>query len=62
MVLIIQLICILLVSTGLIFEIYFGADLGFVLITAGSLLFAISEKINRYKTKKYYKSTKTWKE
>jgi len=46
------MICILTVALGILVEFLFGAHLGFLLITAGSLIFAISTKIESYIIKK----------
>lgn len=43
---ILQTICVVMVAVGIGIEIYYKADLGFLLITAGGLAFAISTKIN----------------
>lgn len=43
-----QLFCILLVGAGIIIEITYKANLGFLAITTGSLLFAVSTKIENY--------------
>lgn len=40
-----QWLAVLMVSVGLIVEVATGANLGFVIITAGSLIFAIATKI-----------------
>lgn len=40
-----QIFCIIIVSIGIGIEIHYGANIGFVLITSGSLVFAISCKI-----------------
>lgn len=42
-----QTICIIMVTMGIIYEAHYGAHLGFVLITSGSLAFAISTKLHR---------------
>ncbi len=42
---ILQTICVIIVSVGIVIEIYYGADIGFVCITAGGLAFGISTKI-----------------
>jgi hypothetical protein len=47
-IIILQIICILLVSTGIMFEYMYEAHLGFVLITVGSLVFAIVTKLENY--------------
>jgi len=45
-----QTVCVILVTTGVAIEYWYTANIGFVLITAGSLAFAISTKIeNRIK-------------
>jgi len=41
----IQLISITMVGAGIAFEVITGAHLGYILITAGALAFAISTKI-----------------
>ena len=47
-----QTFCTILVTMGIIVEFRFEADIGFLLVTAGSLAFAISTKIeNRVKKK-----------
>jgi len=43
-----QLICILLVLSGIMIEFVYQADLGFMAITIGSLLFAVTTKIENY--------------
>lgn len=43
-----QLICILLVLSGIMIEFVYQADLGFMSITIGSLLFAVTTKIENY--------------
>jgi len=58
----IQTACIIFVAAGIIIECIFGADLGFILITSGSLLFAVSTKIRNRQLKKRNFLTKTWKE
>ena len=44
-----QTLCIVLVSIGIAYEIYAGAPLGYVLISLGSLAFAVSTKIEKEK-------------
>ena len=44
-----QTLCIILVSIGIAYEIYAKAPLGYILITMGSLAFAISTKIEEKK-------------
>ena len=43
----IQLTAIIVVAAGITFELMTGAHLGYVLITAGALAFAISTKIKK---------------
>lgn len=43
----IQLLAVAMVGGGIIFEAYTGAHLGYVLITSGALVFAISTKIRK---------------
>jgi len=43
-----QCICIVLVTAGIVTEFIYEADLGFLAITLGSLLFALSTKIENY--------------
>jgi len=43
-----QIICLILVSVGIIIELEYEADLGFVLITTASVLFALSTKLNKW--------------
>jgi len=43
-----QLIFILLVLSGIMIELIYQADLGFMAITIGSLLFAVTTKIENY--------------
>ena len=47
-VLITQTLCILMVSAGIAVEYLYEAHIGFLLITMGSLIFAISTKIESY--------------
>lgn len=44
------------VITGVIIEVAYGAHSGFILITIASLIFALSEKYNRFKLKRKLKS------
>ena len=39
------------ITVGIIVEIRYGADIGYISITTGSLLFAIFTKIKYYKSK-----------
>ena len=43
----IQLLSIIMVTAGITYEIMTGAHLGYILITAGALIFAISAKIKK---------------
>ena len=43
-----QFICIILVTTGIIVEFIYDADLGFLAITLGSMFFALSTKVENY--------------
>ena len=43
----IQLLAIVMVAAGITYEITAGAHLGYVLITAGALAFAVSTKIRK---------------
>lgn len=43
----IQTLSIVMVAAGIIFELITGAPLGYLLITGGALVFAISTKIRR---------------
>lgn len=45
---VLQVICVLLVLSGLAYEFHAGADAGYVLITLGSVLFALSTKVRKY--------------
>ncbi len=44
---IVQVLCLILVTLGIAIELEYEADLGFLLITLGSILFAISTKIRK---------------
>jgi len=43
-----QIFCIIVVSFGIIIEFIYEADWGFVAITGGSLIFAVTTKIESY--------------
>ena len=43
----VQILAIVMVSSGITYEVVAGAHIGYVLITAGALVFAISTKIKR---------------
>ncbi|MBA7587579.1 hypothetical protein ES708_29610 [subsurface metagenome] len=47
-----QTICVIIVTVGIVVEAIHEADIGFVLITAGSLVFAVSTKIENRVHKK----------
>lgn len=42
-----QLVAIAMVAGGIVYEVMTGAHLGYVLITVGALVFAISTKIRK---------------
>lgn len=42
-----QLLSIVVVSIGIAYEVVTGAHLGYVLVTGGALVFAISTKVKR---------------
>lgn len=44
-----QWLAVLIVTAGIAIEIKYEADLGFVLITAGSLILALATKIKYYR-------------
>lgn len=44
---ILQIICIFLTFSGIAIEYYYKANLGFLLITAGTFIFAMSVKVNK---------------
>lgn len=44
-----QTLCVILVSVGIVYEALYQASLGLILITVGSLAFAISTKIDNAK-------------
>ena len=46
-----QTICVVIVAVGIGIEIAYGANVGFICITAGSLAFGVSTKIERRKKK-----------
>ena len=46
---ILQIICICAVGAGIYVEFTLGADLGYLLITGGSLIFALSVKLTKIK-------------
>jgi len=55
---ILQILCILATAFGIYVEYYFGANLGFVLITAGAILFAITTKLNKIRLRRIIKHLK----
>jgi len=50
--LILQVICIVITTAGIVIEWHYQASLGFVFITAGALAFAASEKLDKYRMKR----------
>ena len=54
-ILILQIVCIIAVALGIIVEFRFQADFGFIFVTAGSFAFALSEKFDKYRIKRYIK-------
>ncbi|MBA7471392.1 hypothetical protein ES707_06698 [subsurface metagenome] len=62
LVILLQIFCVLVVLAGIIIEIIYGAHLGFILITLGSLSFAIAEKLNRYYDNKQFNTNHNRKE
>ncbi len=46
---ILQIICIFAIGTGIYVEYTLGADIGYLLITGGSLTFALSVKLTKIK-------------
>lgn len=40
-----QTICVIVCASGIVIEIIYGSDLGYILLCAGSLAFAVSTKI-----------------
>lgn len=44
-----QWLAVVLVSAGIVIEVYYGAHIGFVFLTGGSLAFAIGTKIKYYR-------------
>jgi len=53
-----QLFCVISVSCGIVIEALYGADIGFILITTGSLAFGISTKIHNRVHKDEYNNNK----
>jgi len=43
-----QIVCVVLSTTGIIIEFIYEADLGFLAITLGSFIFALSTKVENY--------------
>ena len=61
LIIILQIACIIAVTAGIVIEWLYGANLGFLLITGGSLIFAVSTKLIKRQIKhdlRYYKSKK----
>lgn len=46
---ILQIICLLVTGAGIYIEFTLGADIGYLLITGGSLIFAVSVKLTKIK-------------
>lgn len=46
---ILQIVCILVTGFGIYVEYTLGADVGYLLITAGSLIFAVTVKLTKIK-------------
>lgn len=44
-----QVVCILITGAGIYIELSLGADIGYLLITGGALIFAISTKLTKVK-------------
>ena len=51
---VLQIICILACGFGIYIEFTMHADIGYILITAGSFLFAISTKVTKVKLLKMF--------
>lgn len=49
---ILQVVCIALITWGILIEYNYEAHLGFIFITAGSLAFALSEKLDKFRIKR----------
>jgi hypothetical protein len=54
--LILQILCIIAVGAGIAIEFHYEADLGFVFITAGAFAFALSEKLDKRRIKRYIRN------
>jgi len=54
-IIILQILCILITSTGIYIEYIYEADIGFLLITTGSFTFAITTKLMKIRLKRYIK-------
>jgi len=46
---ILQIVCILVTGAGIYVEYSLGADIGYLLITGGALIFALSTKLTKIK-------------
>ena len=53
---ILQILCIFIVLLGVFIQAIRGADLGFILITAGAILFGLSQVVTGYKIKRIIQS------
>lgn len=51
--LILQVLCIISVTFGIIIEYRYEADIGFLLITVAGFVFAVSEKLDKHYLKRY---------
>lgn len=55
---ILQLMCLALCGYGLYFEYTHGAPLGYLLITLGSVIFAVTTKLNKIRLSRHVKQLK----
>ena len=53
---ILQILCIIIVSTGIFIEVKYKADFGFILISFGAFIFACIEKVNESRLNKTIKN------
>lgn len=53
LIIILQIVCILTTLAGIGIEYFYGAHIGFLLISVGSLTFAISTKLTKIGLKRY---------
>jgi len=54
---VLQILCIFTVLLGVTIQVIRGADLGFILITAGAILFGLSQVVTRTKIKRIIQSS-----